>query len=84
MMAQIMNEAIGGSTVIKLLVKFLELWQGGDFKEVAVNICRCNPAIDFEEVEAVAELAELELADFCMLQMAYEAAHDPNNMSHVV
>ena len=55
------------------------MWTGG-FKQIAVNVCQTNPAIDFDEVKAVAELAGLELEDFCRLQMAYEVAAHCSSM----
>jgi len=73
MMLQIEKEAIGNSWIRKMFLSAYKFVKG-TFKEVAVKICRKNPAIDIDEVQAVAELSKIPFEDFCMLQCAYEVA----------
>ena len=70
---------MGDSWIKGTILSLFKLWNG-NFKQIAVRVCKENPAIDFEEVSAVAELAGLPLEDFCMLQMAYEVAAHCSSM----
>ena len=41
----------------------------GDLRQRAAELCRANPAIDEEEIAAVAELAGFGFEEFCVLQV---------------
>jgi len=73
MMAEIENELTGGSCCAQMFYR-LNTCCYGDLPSVATNLCKTNPAIDYQEVVAVAELAGVDVEDFCMLQCAYEVA----------
>jgi hypothetical protein len=72
-MREIEDDLVGGSCVQSCLYSLYTCCHGG-LSATARDLCRNNPAIDFEEVEAVARLAKVDLEDFCMLQCAYEVA----------
>ena len=72
-MHSIEEEAVKDSWLKRQILNIYKLFNG-DFKATAVRLCQNNPAIDFDEVTAVAKLAQQPLEDFCMLQCAYEVA----------
>ena len=72
-MRELEDEIVDGSCW-KAFAYSLYTCSHGTLPAVAMNLCKTNPAIDFEEVAAVAKLADVQLEDFCMLQCAYEVA----------
>ena len=73
MMKSIEAETLGDSAFYRMMYSMYTC-VNGDFLTLARKLCEENNAIDFEEVQAVANLAQIELGDFCMLQCAYEVA----------